>query len=102
MRRAAELTWTAEHRDADKSGEELGISHPLAGTQAALGRLVFSGFEVAGNVFYGGIEGFGESVVETHSTGPRPIAGCRGGSPGREGRASILCTAIGVEYRTLG
>jgi hypothetical protein len=64
MRRAAGLTWTAKHRDADKSGEELDISHPLAGTQAALGRLVFSGFDVAGNICSGVFAGWVDGAVD--------------------------------------
>jgi hypothetical protein len=52
--------------------------------------------------FHGGIERFGESVVETHASGPDRLLDAQEVHRGRERRASILCTAIGVEYCTLG
>ena len=52
--------------------------------------------------FYGGIEGFGEGVVEAYSGGPDRLPDAEEVRRGREGRAGILCTAIGVEYCALG
>ncbi|HSL09340.1 MAG TPA: hypothetical protein VK887_15395, partial [Pseudonocardiaceae bacterium] len=71
-------------------------------------------FDVPGNVFPGvfaggvdgtvdpfdfdsGVERLGESVVEAHSGGPdRPLNVEEVGG-GREGRAGVLCAAIGVK-----
>jgi hypothetical protein len=51
--------------------------------------------------FHGGVEGFGESVVETHSGGPDRPSNVEEVGGGREGRTGILSAAIRVEYRTL-
>ncbi len=72
---------------------------------------IVSEFDVSGNIFssvftgrvdsavdpfdfYGGIEGFGEGVVEAYSGGPDRLPDAEEVRRGREGRAGILCTAI--------
>jgi len=47
--------------------------------------------------FHGGIEGFSESVVETHSTGPDGLPDAEEVRRGRERGAGILCTAIAIK-----
>jgi hypothetical protein len=52
--------------------------------------------------FHGGVERFGERIVETDSGGPDRSPDVEELGRGRKGRAGILGSAIRVEYRTRG
>jgi hypothetical protein len=47
--------------------------------------------------FHGGVKGFGEGVVETHSGGPDRSPDVEEAGRGRERRAGILGSAVGIK-----